>query len=252
MQSFKRKSRRLHWRARLAYDWTSILMLGFVVASIAVLAVAHGNAVAAQESTSLGTAAGSELWMDGTSTVHDWECRTRTVHAVLTRSSGRVEPAGAAAIEQLMLSKGIEGLDVQIPVLTLHSDKKGLEKNMLKALKSERYPEIRFHMRRYTVVPAGKADTLALRIEGTLSVSGVQKDVTLAARAWKGDKGEWVEGTEALLMSEYGIKPPRMMLGTLKVADRVVIHYRLLLAPGSGVVGMQVPDASEREPNHDD
>ena len=44
--------------------------------------------------------------------------------------------------------------------------------------------------------------------------------------------GVWLEGTHALLMTEYGIKPRRMMLGTLRVKDRIAVHFRLLLVPG--------------------
>ena len=34
-------------------------------------------------------------------------------------------------------------------------------------------------------------------------------------------------------MSQFGIRPPSMMLGTLRVADRIVIRYRLLLVSNS-------------------
>jgi hypothetical protein len=34
-------------------------------------------------------------------------------------------------------------------------------------------------------------------------------------------------------MTEYEVKPPTMMLGTLKVHDSVSVYFRLLLAPGA-------------------
>jgi len=35
-------------------------------------------------------------------------------------------------------------------------------------------------------------------------------------------------------MSEFGIKPPTMMMGTLRVGDAVTVSYRLLLVPKNG------------------
>jgi len=120
-------------------------------------------------------------------------------------------------------------------VSTLHSEKKGLDKNLLKSLHSDTYPTIHFRMDRYTVVSPAAADTLKLLLEGALTVGGVEKRITLDARVRKADKGVWIEGAEPLDMSDFGIKPPTMMLGTLRVKDRIVIHYRLLLAPDAAV-----------------
>jgi hypothetical protein len=250
MRSHSSKPKHAHWRHRFSQEWAGVLMLFFVLLAIGVITVAHGNAGPVRDASATKAATGSELWMDGTSTIHDWECRTSDVQVALVKAQGHAEPANGASIEALIRGKAFDGLDVAIPVRAFRADRKGLEKNMLKALQSDKYPEVRFHMQRYTVTSAEHADTLTMRIEGMLTVSGVEKNVSLAARAWKGDSGEWVEGSEALKMSDFGIKPPRMMLGTLKVADPVVIHYRLLLAPGSGVVGMQVPAASEGASSH--
>jgi hypothetical protein len=245
MYGNRSKPMHAHRRPRFSQEWAGLLMLCFVLLAIGVITVAHGNAGPSQEASAKRTHTESELWMDGTSTIHDWECRTSDVKLDLRRAKGHAEPPSGAAIEALIRGKAFDGLEVTIPVRTFRADRKGLEKNMLKALQSQLYPEIRFRMRRYTVTSAEHADTLALRVEGVLTVSGVEKDVALAARAWQGDGGEWVEGSEILKMSEFGIKPPRMMLGTLKVADRVVIHYHLLLTPPIGVVGVQVPAGTQ-------
>jgi hypothetical protein len=34
-------------------------------------------------------------------------------------------------------------------------------------------------------------------------------------------------------MSEYDVKPPTMMMGTIRVRDSVSVHFKLLLAPGA-------------------
>jgi len=189
--------------------------------------------------SALRFAPGSELWMEGKSTVHDWESRTKTINVVFTRAAGRADPSASAAIEAFVRSRGIRSVDVRIPVSSLHSERKGLDKNLLKSLRADKYPTIQFHMDRYTVVSPVTADTLKLRLEGALTIRGIARPITLDARARKEDKGMWIEGAEPLDMSDFGIKPPTMMLGTLKVKDRIVIHYRLLLAPDTAVADVR-------------
>ena len=213
--------------------------LALLVVAFAGIAVPCGGARDAPTRAALSFAPGSELRMEGTSTMHEWESRTATVNAVFTRASGQADPSGAAAIEAFIRADGVRGIEVQIPVATLHSERNGLDRNMMKSLQAGRFPTIHFRMQRYAVVSAAGVDTLRLRVAGELTVAGVDKDITLDARAWKSDQGEWVEGSEPLNMSEFGIKPPRLMLGALKVGNQVVIHYRLLLAPDTGPVGPQ-------------
>lgn len=203
---------------------------------------AGGEPAATRAAVHVG--AGSVLWMDGKSTVHDWSSRTTAVQVEFTRAAGEPDPASSDAIDALVRNRGFLGLEVKIPVTTLHSEKQGLDKNMMKSLRPEQHPHIEYRMGQYVVVSPADADTVRLRVEGTLRVTGVEKPVTLDVRAWKSPEGEWIEGSQALDMSAFGIKPPTMMLGTLKVADRIVIHYRLLLTPGAGASRSQA--ATER------
>ncbi len=40
-------------------------------------------------------------------------------------------------------------------------------------------------------------------------------------------------------MTEFGVKPPTLMLGTMKVHDKVVVRYEILLARGMPVAAAQ-------------
>jgi hypothetical protein len=173
---------------------------------------------------------GSSLWLEGTSTLHDFESRTTELTVTLTRDPGSTQPGDAAALSALVRGAGIRGVDVDVPVRSLHSGKNGLDKNLYKDLSADEHPSIRFHLAHYTAQPAG-GDSLGIHADGTLEIAGRSRPVTLAARAWRTSEGLWLDGSEALLMSEYGIKPPTMMMGTLRVGDRITIHYHLLLAP---------------------
>ena len=179
---------------------------------------------------------GSVLWLEGKSTIHDFESKTSETSIVLTREAAAPPASNPSSLEALIRSSGVRGMEVEVPVRSLRSAKSGLDKNLWKnlradaALSGHAYAE-------YDVAPAGASpDTLRIRAEGTLEVAGATRPDTLDARAYRTAQGLWIEGDEPLLMSDFGIRPPTMMMGTLRVKDRIVVRYRLLLVPG-GVVG---------------
>ena len=210
--------------------------LGILAMAAIGILVSRSAAEKTAARSALAVSSTSVLWMDGKSTIHDWESRTNTVLVTLTRDADAREPASAAAIEALLRSNSVRGVDVAVPVLTLKSGKDALDKNLRKAMKVTEYPNVAFHLGNCTVAQP-TADTLVIRAEGVLTVTGKQRPLVLHAKAWRGKEGMWLEGKAPLLMSDYDIHPPRMLLGTLWVADQIVIHYRLLLAADAPAMG---------------
>ncbi|MEO5987353.1 MAG: YceI family protein, partial [Candidatus Eisenbacteria bacterium] len=110
--------------------------------------------------------------------------------------------------------------------------KEGIDKNLWKDLQAEVFPTIQFHLTKYTVgANPAKGDTTHLQAEGVLRIAGRERPVTLRMHAYRSAEGLWVDGNERLRMTDYGIKPRTMMLGTLRVKDEVVVRYHLLLIP---------------------
>src|SRR5207344_2762371 len=160
-----------------------------LAAALAVVLLAIGSIAVVQRTAgddttraAIAIAPGSELWIEGKSNVHDWEAKTSTIHMTFAAAPGQSIPADAAAIAALVKGSGIASADVEIPVATLHSHKDGLDKNMMKALKSDKFPTITFHMDRYAVAGPATGDTLGLSADGTLTVSGKPKKLTLTAK----------------------------------------------------------------------
>lgn len=174
---------------------------------------------------------GSTLWLEGTSTLHDFESRTSALTVTLTAEGDAAHPADVDALVKSIRASAVHGVRVEVPVRSLRSGKDGLDKNLWRDLLADAHPTIVFGLGRYTVQPIETGDTLAIHAEGTLELAGHSRPIALEARAWRSADGMWLVGSETLLMSDYGIHPPTMMLGTLKVADRITVHYRLLLAP---------------------
>jgi polyisoprenoid-binding protein YceI len=176
---------------------------------------------------------GSTLWLEGKSNIHDFESRTTAVMVRFERDSSLHAPSTPAELEAFVRASGVRGMDVEVPVVSLHSGKGGLDKNLWKDLRSDQYPAIRFHLTQYTVAPQGaKSDTFEVRAEGTLAVAGRERPTSLTAHAHRADRGVWIEGSQELRMTDFGIKPRTMMLGTMRVKDAVTVRFRLLLVAG--------------------
>ena len=67
----------------------------------------------------------------------------------------------------------------------------------------------------------------AVQAEGTLTIAGQSQPAILPGKLYPGGGGLWLDGQYTLKMSTFGIKPPTMMMGTIKVGDAVTIRYHL-------------------------
>ncbi len=164
----------------------------------------------------------SKLWVDGTSTVRGYQCRAVALAAVLQADGGNAVRAILAG------EKAIRGADLTIETGRLECGNGTMNGHMRKALKAETHPAIAFTLASYDLEKS--ADTLRINLTGDLTIGGTQKTITLQALAKDGGDGTLrVEGTHELRMTEFGLKPPRLMLGTLKVHDKVKVGFNLVL-----------------------
>jgi polyisoprenoid-binding protein YceI len=223
-----------------------LVLCAVVVACTPGLAPAAESAAATERwPVTLGT--GSTLWIDGTSTLHDWSSRTDSTLLEFRVASGTAKPADAHGIESQVRAQAVHGVAVDVPVHSLRSKDGKLDKNLWKAMRTDEFPIIHFELSSYAPGPARAGnDTLAIHATGTLTICGKARPIELDAVAHAGDGGLWLVGSEELLMSEYGIKPPKMMMGTIKVGDRIQVHYRLLLVPGTAGVPATPAGSDER------
>jgi hypothetical protein len=204
-----------------------------VVLTLACAAVPASSQAPASAPAAVRLGPGSTLWIEGGSNVHEWESRTTQPTVKLLRDASSADPSDVAALDAWLRAGGLKGLDLGVPLATMHS-KKGpnLDKNMLKALKAEQNPEITFHLTQAKVgEPSG--DSLSVSADGVLRIAGRERPITVAGRLVRSEAGVWLNGSHGLRMSEYDVKPPTMMLGTMRVHDSVSVYFKLLLAPGT-------------------
>ncbi len=194
---------------------THILRLVFAATAVAMLGA--WRSVPEQ----LGLKAESRLWFDGGSTVRDWSCKAVQMQATIDAEAD----AAAAVLEG---RKAVRTVALTIPTAQLDCDNRTMNGHMLKALNAEQHGTIAFALTSYDVV-RGTAVTGTL--QGTLTINGQARPVVLPVTFAPAAGALRVTGSYPLTMTDWGVEPPKLMLGTLKVKPLVTVNFDLLLQP---------------------
>jgi hypothetical protein len=166
------------------------------------------------------------LEIEGDSTLRRYHTRTNDLRAAIELS----DPARAADDLSTLVQAGqVSRVELIVPVERIVSGDATLDRHLRAALKAEAFPTIRF------VADDVRSSSGGLTLAGRLELAGVTRPMTVVARVVPIPGGLRVSGQQELAMTQFGIKPPTLMFGTLKVADRVVVKFdlevRLTAAP---------------------
>lgn len=158
----------------------------------------------------------SKIWFEGDSTLHPYKAESKTWKIKAT-----VTPGKDVKIENLT------DLEVVIPAKSLKSGDGALDSNMYKAMMADQHPNIKFVMTNAKVTnTAGGA--IEVTADGTLTIAGKEQTTKIVAKGEvKGDTVK-VKGTKEIKMSDFGVKPPVLMFGAIKVTDKLTVKYDLV------------------------
>lgn len=166
----------------------------------------------------------SRLWVEGTSNVRPFACEAKLLDVQVEADQGAVAQRVVAG------EKAVRTVIVTVPSKSLDCDNgnKKMNEHMLKAIKAEEHPSIEFRLQSYELAHDG--DSASATLGGTLKLGGIEKPVTIEAVARSASEGVLrVTGAYELRMTDYGMKPPKLMLGAFKVNDPVKVSFDLLL-----------------------
>ena len=164
----------------------------------------------------------SRLWVSGTSTVRDFKCTASTMQADVATVGGNAVTALIAG------EKAVSTVSFKVPAAALDCRNGQMNEHMLKALKADKNPTIAFELTTYELLPS--AGRTQATLNGTLSLGGVTKAVKLDADLASETGGALrMTGAYDLRMTEWGLKAPSLMMGTMKVNELVKVNFDLLL-----------------------
>ncbi len=157
---------------------------------------------------------GYAVGIHGTSNLHDWDENVVTV-----TGDGAVDWASDASFD-------LNALNIKMEVHSIKSTEGAMmDKNTYKALKADDHPEITFAL--ITPVKAIPVGTHTIAAKINLTIAGVTKAVDMSVTAVATAHGNIeFEGTKTIKMTDYGIKPPVALLGTMRTGDDIAIHFK--------------------------
>jgi len=190
-----------------------------LTALLTVAGSAHGQAVR------LAVGADSKLWIEGGSNLHDWSCKASAIDAAIDVDEALIKSPTASPT---LLKK----VQVKVPVRNLKCGHGGMDNNLYKALKADDSPEISYILATFDVVPGAMNDSFTVKTVGALKIAGAEKTVDMDVTASRlADGSIRAEGSLPLLMTDFGVKPPTAMLGTLRTSNKVIVKFSLLVGP---------------------
>jgi polyisoprenoid-binding protein YceI len=163
----------------------------------------------------------SKIWIEGTSNVKDFKCTSTALQATVDADADAVRAV-------LSGNKAVKSVQLVVPAKTLDCANGTMNGHMLEALKAKEHADITFRLVSYDLVRADSAEKGTLN--GVLNINGTDQTIALPVTLVAGAGGALrVTGKYELNMKDYGVKPPSLMLGTMKVREKVTVNFDLLL-----------------------
>lgn len=161
----------------------------------------------------------SRLWLEGSSNVRDWTCRATALDATIEVSNNDSP------------QEVVRGVSVRVPVRMLKCGDRHMEAHMYEALKSSDaspgFITADVEQISQSVVTGQMVDA-----EAKLTIAGVQRTVKMKVTSdLLPDGTRRARGTVPILMTDFGITPPRPWGGILRTADRVLIQFEIFIDP---------------------
>jgi polyisoprenoid-binding protein YceI len=167
---------------------------------------------------------GSEITLEGTSTLHAFHCKTNKLNAYVD-----VDPGYATDLTKV--ARPIVSVQVNIVVKTLTCGNTTMDNNMYATLKADENQIIKYRLSGYDIVD-GSATGFAANTKGTLTIAGKEKAIDFRVSASRLAEGKaTAEGEESLLLTDFGIDPPSFMFGRLKVGNEIKVKFNLKAGP---------------------
>src|SRR6476646_7632748 len=160
-----------------------------VQATAALVMLLPALAASPRRDTPLDLQPESRLWVAGTSTVRAFQCQAAAFDA-------KVESSGADAVAAVLAGeKAVSTVEVTVPAEKLDCRNGTMNEHMRKALKAKEFPTVVFRATSYDL--ARTSESVGVTLE--------------------------------LRMTEFGLKPPTLMLGTMKVDEKITVGFELVL-----------------------
>ncbi len=150
----------------------------------------------------------SSITIYGTSNLHDWDIKIDQI-------------SGDFVINN---SKQVESLVVKIPVRSIKSGDRLMDRKTYETLDADKNPTIIFQLSDPISTQVPDQNNVQVTLTGNLTVAGVSKKISFLATGKSAGSGAYnFKASIPLKMTDFKMKPPTAMLGMVKAGDVVTL-----------------------------
>lgn len=155
----------------------------------------------------------------GTSSLHAWES-----NITLIEGKGTFQ-----LIDNNIAS--IKDAEIKITVKGIKSEKGSkMDIKTYETFKADEYPYITYSFND-AVLKINDSQNVNMETTGRLSIAGVSKSVPISALGKKLPNGDLhLTVSKKIKMTDFGMEPPVMFLGTMKVGDEITVNFDFVLS----------------------
>jgi polyisoprenoid-binding protein YceI len=183
-------------------------LAGAVTAALATLGMLAAAPAGAQQSA-------VDFTVSGNSTIRGWTCAVRGT-AQVTSGSG-------AAVRGF--ASGVRAATLTVPVNSFVCPEDEMRQHLLEAMRASEFPTITFRLDSYEASPQGAV------ANGALTILAATHPVSLPISLTPSGSGAQIAGELSLDMTTYGVEPPVVMLGMLRVRPQIRIQFAGVVTP---------------------
>jgi hypothetical protein len=157
-----------------------------------------------------------DFTVSGTSTVRSWTCEAK---------GALVTSAGSASTQPIPgLDGGVPSATVTVPLKAFKCPNEEMTQHLNEAMKSDKFADIVFKLEKYEIA-AGQGQAT-----GAMTIVGNTQPFTVPITLKPGPQGVELSGDTRLDMTKFGVDPPVVMLGLMKVGAQIRIQFKGVVA----------------------
>jgi polyisoprenoid-binding protein YceI len=150
----------------------------------------------------------------GTTNVHDFTSKVTQVSGELVISN----------------SKQVQSLYINVPVKSIKSGEKIMDKKTYETFNADKNSTISFHLLQATSLKVTGQD-IDVTLTGNLTMAGVTRKISFRTTGKNIRTGVYqFKGSVPLKMTDFNMKPPTAMLGVMKVGDGIILKFDVSMA----------------------
>ena len=180
-----------------------------VILSAGVVAALSSAAPARAQQSTL------DFSVSGNSTIRGWTCTVK--------GTAQITPGSGAAVRGF--DRGVQTVALRVPVRDFVCPEAEMREHLLEAMRAGEFPEITFRLESYQPSPQGAVAT------GSLTILAATNPVTFPIFLTPSGSGVQIAGELPLDMTTYGVQPPVVMGGLLRVRPQIRIALSGTVTP---------------------